>query len=182
VSLVRILNLNAVRNEMPLFVHLAPDSRTALIRRNGIGRLRKQINGRPGGIFAVPVTRNFFISHQWLRELRRRGQGSIAGVYFRIQDTEQVWVGHYGQNHRLMSAVEAAAEFMSPDMREGWEVIIPRRIDAKEIHRIRSLPQVIGWRYFPGAKGKPPFCACKFCTRGNFGARKLRRRLRPDES
>jgi hypothetical protein len=162
---------------MPIFVHLAPDSRLALIRRNGIGRLRKGRGDRPGGIFAVPITGNFYISHQWLRELKRRGQGAISGVYFRIADDEPVWVGHYGQSHRRMTAAEAAAEFMEAESREGWEVIIPRRIAAKEIHRIRSLPQVIGWRYFPGAKGKPPFCTCKYCTRGEYGAARLRARL-----
>ena len=41
----------------------------------------------------------------------------------------------------------------------------------------RVLPQVVGWRYFPAAKGKPPFCTCKFCTRGEYGARRLRERL-----
>lgn len=56
-------------------------SRVALIRRNGIRRLRKARGGWPVGIFAMPVTRNFYISHQWLRELKRRGQGAIAGVY-----------------------------------------------------------------------------------------------------
>jgi hypothetical protein len=161
---------------MPLFVHLTAEARTALIRRNGISRVRRFTDGRPPGIFAVPVTRNFYVSHQWLRELKRRGEGRIAGVYFRIDDSETVWIGHYGRPHRSMSAAEAAAEFMSAESREGWEVIIPRRIGAKEIHRIRTLPQVLGWRYYPRAKGKPP-CPCKFCTRGDYGARKLRRRL-----
>ena len=40
---------------MPLFVRLAPESPVALIRRNGIRRLRKASGNRPGGIFAVPV-------------------------------------------------------------------------------------------------------------------------------
>ncbi len=167
---------------MPMFVHLAPESRIKLIQRNGIGRLRKPRGVLPGGIFAVPVTRNFFISHQWLRELKRRGQGALAGVYFRLGDDESVWVGHYGQAHREMSAAEAAAEFSSGESPEGWEVVIPRRIKPKEIHKIRALPQVVGWRYFPGAKGKPPFCTCKFCTRGEYGAAKLRQRLgSPDD-
>lgn len=167
---------------MAMFVHLAPTSQIVLIRRNGISRLRKAVGERPGGLYAMPVTRNFYISHQWLRELKRRGQGPIAGIYFRIPDNELVWVGHYNRHHRRMTAAEAMAEFMSADSREGWEVIIPRRITAKEIHRVRSLPQVIGWRYSPEAKGKPPFCACKYCTRGDYGARKLRERLgSPDD-
>lgn len=160
---------------MAMFVHLAAESRTALIRRNGIRRLRRTQDNFPGGVFAVPVTRNFYISHQWLRELKRRNQGAIAGVYFRIPDNEQVWVGHYHQAHRWMSAAEAVAEFMGAEDAQGWEVVIPRRIDPKEVHRIRSLPQVIGWRFYPAAKGKPPFCTCKFCTRGEYGGALLAR-------
>lgn len=162
---------------MPMFVHLTPESRIPLIRRNGLGRLRKPAGDLPGGLFAVPVTRNFYVSHQWLRELKRRGQGPIAGVYFRVADTELVWVGHYGQAHREMTAAQAAAEFSASESREGWEVLLPRRVAAKEIHRIRSLPQVVGWRYAPGAKGQPPFCTCRYCTRGEYGAARLRARL-----
>ncbi len=167
---------------MAMFVHLAPASRVDVIRRNGIGRLRKTLGKTRGGIFAVPVTRNFYVSHQWLRELKRKGQGPIAGVYFRLPDTDPVWIGHYGQAHTVMTAAEAVAEFLGSESREGWEVIIPRRVLAKEVHRVRSLPQVVGWRYFPGAKGKAPFCTCKFCTRGEFGAARLRARLgSPDD-
>src|SRR5689334_6832557 len=147
---------------MAMFVHLAPTSRVALIRRNGISRLRQAWGDRPAGIFAVPVTRDFYISHQWLRELKRRGQGAISGVYFRLAYEEPVWVGHFGRAHRRMTAADAVAEFLVAESREGWEVIIPRSIAAKEVHRVRSLPQVVGWRYSPGAKGKPPFCTCKY--------------------
>lgn len=162
---------------MAMFVHLAPESQVARIRRNGIRRLRRAWGGRPGGVFAVPVTRNFYVSHQWLRELKRRNQGPIAGIYFRIPDDERVWVGHYNQAHRRMTAPEAVGEFTSAADAQGWEVITPRRIEAGEIHRIRRLPQVVGWRFSPESKGKPPFCTCKFCTRGEYGARRLRERL-----
>lgn len=162
---------------MAMFVHLAPESRMHLIRCNGIRRLRRARQGSPGGIFAVPVTRSFVVSHQWLRELKRRNQGPHAGVYFRIPDDVQVWVGHYGQHHRWMSAAEAVAEFIAAADAQGWEVVVPRRIEAAEIHRIRQLPQVVGWRFSPTSKGKPPFCTCPFCTRGDYGARRLRERL-----
>jgi hypothetical protein len=162
---------------MAMFVHLAPESSLDRIRRNGIGRLRRSRGNIPAGIFAVPITRNFFISHQWLRELKRRSGALIGGVYFRIDDDEPVWVGHYGQAHRRMTAAEAVREFMASVERQGWEVIIPRRIEAKEIRRIRLLPQVLGWRYYPEAKGKPPSCVCSYCTRGEYGARRLRKRL-----
>jgi hypothetical protein len=167
---------------MAIFVHLAPESRVQLIRRNGIRRLRRKSMGFPGGIFAVPVTRNFYVSHQWLRELKRRNQGPIAAVYFRVADEERVYVGHYHQRHVWMAAAEAVAEFMSADDAMGWEVIVPRRIEASEIHRVRRIRQVTGWRFSPDSKGKPPFCTCKFCVRGDYGARKLRQRLgAPDE-
>jgi hypothetical protein len=162
---------------MAMFVHLAPASRLAQIRRTGISRLRRAKGDFPGGVFAVPVTRHFHVSHQWLRELKRRNQGPIAGVYFRIPDEEQVWVGHYRQAHRWMSAAKAVGEFAAAEDAQGWEVIIPRRIDSSELHRVRQLPQVVGWRFSPEAKGKPPFCTCKFCIRGDYGARRLRERL-----
>lgn len=162
---------------MAMFVHLTPASRIAQIRRNGIRRLRRAAGDFPGGVFAVPVTRNFYISHQWLRELKRRNQGVIVGVYFRIPDDEQVWVGHYRQGHVWMSAAKAIGAFAAAEDAQGWEVIIPRRIDSNELHRIRQLPQVVGWRFSPDAKGKPPFCTCKFCVRSDYGARRLRERL-----
>jgi hypothetical protein len=127
---------------MAMFVHLAPDSQVGAIRRNGIRRLRQASGNFPAGVFAVPVTRNFYASHQWLRELKRRNRGPIAGIYFRVTDAERVWVGHYHQGHRWMTAAEAVAEFMAAEDARGWEVIIPRRIEADKIHRVRQLPQV----------------------------------------
>jgi len=72
-----------------------------------------------------------------------------------------------------MKAAEASALFMHSESLEGYEVIVPRKINAGEIHRIRKLPQVVGWRYYPDAHGKRP-CGCPFCQRGDYGARKLR--------
>jgi hypothetical protein len=167
---------------MAMFVHLTAESRIPRIRKNGIARLRKPAGTSPGGVYAVPVTRNFYASHQWLRELKRRNQGSIAGIYFRVPDEQPLWVGHYGKTHRLITAAEAIAHFLKAQDPIGWEVVIPRRIEASEIHKTRHLPQVIGWRFSPKAKGKPPFCTCKFCVGGDYGSAKLRRRLgSPDD-
>ena len=157
---------------MAMFVHLSPESRVSNIRRNGISRLRKLANGQRG-VFAMPVTRNFYVSHQWLRELKRKGGGSIAGVYFRIDDDEVVSIGHYNQAHQQMTAAEAVGAVMSTPSPEGFEVIIGRKILASEIHRVRELPQIVGWRYYPTSHGKKP-CGCPFCQRGEYGGRKLR--------
>jgi hypothetical protein len=163
---------------MAMFVHLTSEKSIKLIRRNGISRIRNQ-HDRPSGIYAMPVTRNFYISHQWLRELKRRGGTTIAAVYFRVPDEETVWVGHYNQAHRQMTAAEASALMTTTENREGYEVIVPHRIEAREIHRIRNLPQVTGWRYYPGAHGRRP-CGCPFCQRGEYGARRLREKYDQD--
>lgn len=168
---------------MAMFVHLAPDSQLERIRRNGIGRLRRAAGSIPRGVFAVPVTRDFYASHQWLREIKRRNKGPVAAVYFRIPDQELVYIGHYGQAHRRLPAAEAVAQFAAADDPLGWEILVPRRVEPKEIHRTRRVAQVVGWRFFPKAKGKPPFCTCKFCTRGEYGSARLRKRLgSPDEA
>jgi hypothetical protein len=160
---------------MAMFAHLTSEKSIKIIRRNGISRIRKQ-RDRPRGIYAMPVTRNFYVSHQWLRELKRRGVSTIAGVYFRVPDSQPVWVGHYNQAHQQMTAAEAIALMTAIENQEGYEVIIPRRIETNEIHRIKNLPQVIGWRYYPGAHGRRP-CGCPFCQRGNYGARRLREKF-----
>jgi len=158
-----------------MFVHLTVEKQVKPILRNGITRLRKSRMTGQSGIYAMPVTRNFYISHQWLRELKRRGRGPIAGVYFRVPDDEIVWLGHYNQAHQQMTAAEATAAVDDAGPAEGFEVIIPRRIEKKEIHRVRMLPQVVGWRFYPGAHGRRP-CGCPYCQRGEYGARRLRER------
>ena len=155
---------------MAIFVHLTFEKNLKAILRNGISRVRKD-----GGIYAMPVTRNFYVSHQWLREMKRRTSGSVVAVYFRIPDDTPVQVGRYNQYHRQMTAAQAVATMMDCQNREGFEVIIPRKIDRSEIHRYRTLPQVIGWRYYPESHGRKP-CGCPYCQRGDYGARKLRKR------
>ena len=122
----------------------------------------------------MPLTRNFYISHQWLRELKRRGQRTLIAVHFRIPDKQIVLVGHYNSEHVAVTAVEASAIVMRAPKAEGYEVIVPRAIEAKEIHAIRNVPQILGWRYYPGAHGRAP-CGCPVCQpRGEIRSRKLR--------
>jgi hypothetical protein len=121
----------------------------------------------------MPVTDNFYVSHQWLRELKRGGQRVIVGVYFRIPDEEQVLIGHYSANHELISASEAVGLVFHMPAAEGFEVLIPRRINASEIHDIRKLSHVVGWRYYPGAHGNKP-CPCLFCQRGEIKSQRIR--------
>lgn len=161
---------------MALFVHLAPDKESDSIRRSGIKARRLKQPFRVGYdriVFAMPVTDSFYVSHQWLRELKRNGQRTIVGVYFRIPDDQPVMVGHYNQNHQSQTAVEAVGVVFNAEQPEGFEVIIPRKIEPSEIHKICPLPQVMGWRYNPGAKGRNP-CGCPFCTMGDIKSKRIR--------
>ena len=147
---------------MALFVHLTPEKNIKAIIGAGIKPGYKR-GTLPESVFAVPVTPNFYVSHQWLRELRRSGQRTICGVYFRIPDEETVHIGHYNENHRAVTATEATAIFMEAENREGYEVLVPRKVESGEIHRVRHLPQVVGWRYIPDAHNRP-FCGCVVCV------------------
>ncbi|EGF29852.1 hypothetical protein RBWH47_01534 [Rhodopirellula baltica WH47] len=161
---------------MALFVHLAPENDSDSIRRSGIKTRRVRNVARDGYdriVFAMPVTNDFYVSHQWLRELKRSGQRTIVGVYFRIPDDQLVLVGHYNQAHTEMTANEAVGVVFNAEQPEGFEVIIPRKIEAKEIHKINTLPQVLGWRYYPGAKGRKP-CGCPYCTKGDIKSKRIR--------
>ena len=160
---------------MPVLVHLAPEPLVARILKNGIRRSGAQ-GPVPGGVYAMPVGPSFFASHQWLRELKRSGQRTISAVYFRVADGEPVWLGHFGRGHALVTAAEAAGHVAAADSAEGFEVVVPRRIEASEILRVKAVPQVVGWRYFPGAHGSKP-CGCPGCLKkGEIRSKAIRRR------
>lgn len=189
---------------MPVFVHLTSQRSLPSIRRGGIALVKRDY--RPRGVYAMPVTRNFYVSHQWLRELKRLGGGTIVGVYFRVPDDEPVEVGHFDGLPVRMTAAQAAALLLEAEKRdpiaarasdreskavrsgrrlpsspEGYEVVIPRRIEPSEIIRVKGLPQVVGWRYRPRANGEPP-CACICCARGQYGIRRLLRGVEEAEA
>ncbi len=157
---------------MPTFVHITSEDAAKKAKRGGLRPTR--LNGPAlKGVFAMPVVPNFQISHQWLREMKRWRSGLVVGVYFNVPDVELVLVGHYGEKPHQMTAAQAAAHVMSQSTMTGVQVVIVRRIHPKEILRIRSLPQIVGWRHSPEAHGKRP-CGCDYCQRGSYGARKIR--------
>jgi len=189
---------------VPVFVHLTSHRNLKAIRRGGLSLGRNA--GRPRGVYALPVTLNFQISHQWVRELRRLAGGTIVGVYFRVSDDEPVEVGPYSGPHRTMRAAEAVALMLQAERRdpsaaraadagrkpkdrrrtlpsspEGFEVIVPRAIAPGEILRVKPLPQTVGWRYRPGANGTPP-SACLWAERGSWGLRRLERAVEQAEA
>jgi hypothetical protein len=58
----------------------------------------------------------------------------------------------------------------------GFEAIIPRSIQPREVHAIRALPQTLGWRYFPGAHEKGISCGCEYCMKGEYKSESIRER------
>ena len=160
---------------MPTLVHLADERDTQKILNGGI-----KVGKYRSGIFCMPVLPNFYITHQWLRELKRRGVKTFAGVYFRVDSSQMVFAGRYNQEHTHITLGQAIKEIMSLDDPLGYELIIDRKIEPKEIDKIRSLPQNIGWRYQPGSKGKKP-CSCDYCIKGDIKANKIRERLNPKD-
>lgn len=152
---------------MPIFVHLAPANRVRNIRHAGI-------KYRPRGVFCLPVVPVYYVSHQWARELRRRGQGVIVAIDFRLPDDEQVWVGRYFEQHRLCTASAAAKEIMDAADPAGYEVIVPRSIAPSELRKVRAVSQVSGWRYRPRQHERAG-CLCPYCSRGEIGIQRMRR-------
>jgi hypothetical protein len=157
---------------MAMFVHLTSEKNAKRIARSGI-RLRRSPVPEGRVVFAMPATQNYYVSNQWLRELKRSGQRTFVAVYFRIPDEQTVLVGHYGSEHVSVTASEAVGIVSKAEIAEGYEVLVPRRIEPSEIHAVRHANQVTGWRYRPGSHDQRP-CGCSYCQRGQVGARKLR--------
>ncbi|MGE5335029.1 MAG: hypothetical protein ACM3N4_10050 [Nitrososphaerota archaeon] len=98
----------------------------------------------------------------------------MLAVSFRLDDTEPVSLGVYNQPHQTMSASEAVKALIEVDDPLGYEVIVPRSIDARELRAIRSVPHTLGWRFYPLAHGRRS-CMCDWCSRGNFNRRRTMR-------
>ena len=144
-------------------------------RSDGHDRRPTRVTDRLSGVYAMPVLPSFFVSHQWLRELRRLGTTPLVAIDFVIADSEEVRAGHFSQQHATMTATEATGVIMHADDPRGYEVLIPRKIQPKDLRRTRQEPQVIGWRYWPDAHGQEP-CDCEVCQRGTFKAAQFRDR------
>lgn len=159
---------------MPTLVHITDEKNSARIERSGIAP------GKRGAIYFMPVVQDHFISHQWLRELKRRGARVLVGVYFRLPSEETVWAGGYNEPHRQMPLGEAIRSLLSLPDPLGFEMIVERKIQPGEIMKIRHLPQKVGWRYKPRVHGTKP-CGCSVCQRGAYGGRKIREAYDPPE-
>jgi len=150
-----------------MFVHITTETAARAIKRVGLRPKRRAT------LYAMPVVPNFVMTHQWTRELQKWSRRRMVGVYFRVPDDEAVRVGRFNQVKRLVTAAEASALARTFELL-GLEVEVLRPVPAKDIHAMRSLRGVIGWRHYPGAHGQRPLCGCPACMRGVPGGGKLR--------
>jgi hypothetical protein len=166
---------------MARFIHLTDERLLGRLKKSGI---RRTFWGRDKlrCVYAVPVLRDFQVSHQWLRELKNRGIRTIGAVQFKIPDEEEVLVGRFSEEPIEVTAAQAAKVFMDHPTGLGLQVLIRRRIEAKEISRTYVPTQIVGWRYSPEAHGKPPYCGCEFCQRGLIKNRKIREKYEAAQS
>ncbi|MEU5694427.1 HEAT repeat domain-containing protein [Actinosynnema sp. NPDC020468] len=160
---------------MALFTHLTSEKLARSVVRTGIRSTAR-------GVFCLPVLPSYTLSHQWARELRRRGQRTIVAVDFRLPDDEPVEVGHYGAPRVALTAAGAVALIRDHEDPRGYEVVLARGVSRREIHRVRPVSRVVGWRYRPDAHGRTP-CPCPVCCFGDYGSARIRARLGdPDDT
>lgn len=166
---------------MPRVIHIAPQSEVAKIRRNGIRarRVKNWIDGYDRFVWAFPVLESYTLTHQWMRELKRLGATTLAAFTVEIPNDEPVFVRHFSSAPHPATAAESVGIIRSTEDPRGYEIIIPRRIEPKEIANVRVLPRAIGWRYYPGAKNQPmKTCDCPCCMpRGEVKAARYRARV-----
>jgi len=158
---------------MARFIHLTDERLLNRLKKSGI---RATFWGRDKirCVYATPVLQDFQISHQWLRELKNRGIRTIGALQFKIPDDEEVLVGRYNEEPLRVTAARAAKVFREHVSGLGLQVLVLRRIEAREISGAYVPTQIVGWRYHPDAHGKPPFCGCSYCQRGLIKNRKIR--------
>lgn len=168
---------------MPLLVHIAPGNRANDIGRSGIAARRVPGSDREipfqRVVWAFPILPSYTLTHSWSREMKRWRATSLAAVTFRVPDDEPVLARHYSSPPRRMTAAEAVGLITSLEDPRGYEIMLSRRIEPREIVRVRPLPKAVGWRYYPDAKGQPAkTCDCPMCLpRGEVKARRFRERV-----
>ncbi|MDR3157434.1 MAG: hypothetical protein LBU11_00150 [Zoogloeaceae bacterium] len=95
---------------------------------------------------------------------------TILAVQFHVPSDQEVFIGQYNGDFMKVAASEALGIFEAHETGLGLEAVIPRPVARSEIRRAYTPNQVLGWRFYPTAKGKKPFCGCKFCNHGEINA------------
>jgi hypothetical protein len=161
---------------MARYVHLTDEKNVNAILKNGVKTSKIHYEKPINAVFCMPIIDDFYATHQWLREMkRRRSGGEIIAVYFKIPDSETVYCGKYTEKPQSVEAREAREIFMNLEDKMGFQVVIKRKILKNEISKIKRLPQITGWRYFPKSHDKKP-CFCPAClSKGSFNSSAMKK-------
>jgi hypothetical protein len=164
-----------------MYVHLCEEKNLKTIISNGIKTSKIHYNNIKSGVFCMPVINDFYASHQWLREIKhQKKSNNIIAVYFKIPDDEIVYCGKYSEEGKYVKSNIACKMFIDLDDRFGFQVIIPRKVLKNEVHKSKSFPQIIGWRYFPKSNGKK-LCVCPACLgRGSYNSQNIKSNKRKE--
>lgn len=65
--------------------------------------------------------------------IKQGGAKTLVGIYFRGDSSEKVYAGKYGNPHRYITLGTAIKEIMGMSDPLGYELIVPRKIEAGEI-------------------------------------------------
>ncbi|MBN1898390.1 MAG: hypothetical protein JW827_06405 [Spirochaetes bacterium] len=160
---------------MPVFVHLTSDRNLKQILHSGIKTSRIEPSGL-SGVYCMPLIKDYYISHQWLRELKRKGTRTIISLYLRLSSEEDVFLGHYKDKPVKMKANRAVKTIMDSEDPLGYQVVIPRKIHRKEIFKWKYVSQLTGWRYSPDSHHSKISCLCPACIpKGAINSQKIRK-------
>ena len=91
-----------------------------------------------------------------------------------------IYAGKYGKQHKHITLGEAIKEIMETSDPLGYELIVDRKIEPKEIAKIKHLPQTLGWQYMPDSHNKKP-CSCEYCLKGTIKGKRTKKRLDSEE-
>lgn len=132
-----------------------------------------------GLVFFMPLLPNYLISHQWARELKRFGTKNFIAFEFKMPNDELVWFGKYSKQHEHIPLNQAIQTLKDQADQLGMEFYVERKIEAKDITRIKPIPKPMGWRYQPHAHGLKP-CPCPMRIQaGGYKTNALKERPEP---
>jgi hypothetical protein len=155
---------------MTLLVHITSQEIARKISKNGINK-----GVTNGFVYFMPISFSHYISHQWMRELKRSGIKNFSAVYFKLNDDAMVWHGYYNANHENEPLSIAVGKFMRLADQQGYEFYVSGRINKGSITKISNIKKIMGWRYHPKAHGIKP-CNCPACLmRGEYSSAKRRK-------
>ncbi len=167
---------------MVMLVHVAPVRLTERIRRSGIRPGEGLFGGyKSDAVYAFPVLPSYTLTHQWTREVMKWRRQPLIGTYFRVPDNEIVEFGHFNKGLIKLEASVAAGEIRRAADPRGFEILLRRAVEPREITRIAPVRGVVGWRHRPDAH-LHKLCGCRACVApGEPGGRKLRERYERGE-